>query len=180
MKLMLKRIKTKLSIGVIILLFILVLFIPIQTALVFYHPNTSKVVAYLPIQIDEQFQIVFTHSIHLTDVVEKYEVLDDLTIKQYEIVFEEFGIGMPSGANEGETFVQEDGKYYIKNMNLIFPSINIRNGKVVSKHRLVWGKYAEHLVHFNDYLEPGARYTMKIDRLSLWQSMRGVKISDEK
>lgn len=177
---MLRSFKTKISIGLLFFLIVILVFIPFQTALVFNLPNTSQTIAYLPMQVGDRFQVIFTHSIHLTDVVEKYEVLEDLKIKQYEFIFEEFGIGMPSGANEGEEFHVKDGKYYIKNMNLTFPSINIRNGRVVSEHRLVWGKYADKLVYFNDYLEPGARYTMKIDRLSLWQSLRGVKISDEK
>src|SRR5699024_4124521 len=109
--------------------------------------------------------IIFKHSIHLTDVVEKYEVLSDDTIKQYEFVFEDFGIGMPSKAGEGERFVSEDGKYYIKDMNRIFPSMNIRNGKAVSEHRLVWGGNEEHCIFFNDYFEPGASFTIKINKL---------------
>lgn len=180
---MLKSLKTKVSLGIILVLLLTLLFVPYRTALVFYMPNTSKVVAYLPMDVTDRFQVIFTHSIHLSDVVEKYEIQNDFSIKQYEIIFEEFGIGMPSGANEGETFLHEDGKYHIKDMNLLFPSINIRNGKVVSEHRLVWGEHAEGvegLVYFNDYLEPGARYTLKFDRISLWQSVRGVKISDEK
>lgn len=174
-----KRISIITFIGGIFLFFILVTVIPFQTALVFYEQNTSNVRAYLPIQVDDHFQIIFTHSIHLTDVVEKYKVLEDLSIQGYEFVFEEFGIGMPSYANEGEELIIKDGKYHLKNTNLIFPSINIRNGKVVSEHRLVWGEYAEHLVYFNDYFEPGERLMMKVDRLSLWQIMRGVKIHDE-
>lgn len=165
---------------IIFIAILLFLFIPFETALVFYNQKASKIRAYLPIQAGDRFQTIYTHSIHLTDVVEKYEVLDDFTIKGYEIVFEEFGIGMPSNAGEGERFVIEDGKYHIKDMNSIFPYINIRNGRVVSEHRLVWGKYDEHLVNFNDYFEPGEYLRMKIDRLSLWQKIKGVKISDEK
>ncbi len=86
------------------------------------------------------FQIIFTHSIHLSDVIEKYRVTKDNKIEQYEIVFEEFGIGMPSNAEEGQEFVYEDGKYHMKNLNNIFPSMNIRNGRTVSEHRLVWGE----------------------------------------
>lgn len=173
----------KISIKILLLLMFsllgLSLFFPFQTSLVFYSQQNHELRAYLPIEVDDKFQIIFTHSIHLTDVVEKYEVQADLTIKQYEMVFEEFGIGMPSNAKEGETLASRNGKYHLENMNEIFSSINIRNGKVVSKHRLVWGDTEEHLTYFNDYFKPGERLTVKIDRLSLWQAMRGVKISDE-
>lgn len=157
---------------------LLALFIPYKTSLVFYIENTDQIQAFLPIEEGESFQTIYTHSIHLTDVVEKSRVTDDHQIMTYELVYEHFGIGMPSNAYEGETFVYEDGKYHIKNMERIFPSINIRNGKTVSKHRLVWGEEGEHIVWFNDYFKPGGLYTMKIDNLSLWQIMRGVKIHE--
>ncbi|MFD1851975.1 DUF1850 domain-containing protein [Oceanobacillus bengalensis] len=164
-----------------LLLLLILLFVPFRTALVFYKENTSTVEALLPIKQGETFQIIFKHSIHLTDVVEKYKITSDLNIQQYEFVYEEFGIGMPSNAEEGETFEYIDGKYYIKNMSNIFPTMNIRNGKTVSEHRLVWGTEENeeaHMVWFNDYFEPGAWFTVKVERLSLWDYLKGVKIHE--
>ncbi|WP_156290139.1 DUF1850 domain-containing protein [Oceanobacillus salinisoli] len=160
-----------------------VLFVPYRTALVFYDENTTNIEAFLPINTGDTFQIIFKHSIHLTDVVEKYRVTNNLEIEQYEFVYEEFGIGMPSNAEEGETFVYEDGKYHIRNMDNVFPSINVRNGKTVSEHRLIWGtedNEEQHLVWFNEYFEPGAWFTVKVDRISLWEYMKGVKIHESK
>ncbi|WP_053071974.1 DUF1850 domain-containing protein [Ornithinibacillus contaminans] len=156
----------------------IILLVPLRTALVFYKENTNQIAAYLPVEEGDNFQIIFTHSIHLTDVVEMYEVLPDHSIRQAEIIYEHYGIGMPANAGAGETFVYEDGKYHIKDMNRIFPSIVLRNGKTVPKHRLVWGAQQEHMVWFRDYFEPGAIYTIKIDQLSLWDLLRGVKIHE--
>lgn len=158
-----------------------ILFAPLHTALVFYNKNTNDIQAFLPIQAGDTFQIIFTHSIHLTDVVEKYVIEDDFSIKQYEIVYEEFGIGMPSHAEEGETFVYENGKYHIKDLDNIFPSMKIRNGKTVSKHRLIWKKQSEgkeHKVSFNDYFVPGDWYTVKVTRLALWDYWKEVRIHE--
>ncbi|MFA1821831.1 DUF1850 domain-containing protein [Virgibacillus oceani] len=173
-----KKLKLYIIILLAAILLFIVLFVPFRTALVFYKENTDDIEAFLPINENERFQIIFTHSIHLTDVVEKYIVLDDHHIKQYEFVYEEFGIGMPANAGEGEEFVYEDGKYHIKNMENIFPEIKIRNGKAVSEHRLVWGEEEEYMTWFNDYFAPGAWFTMQIDNLSLWQYMKGVRISE--
>ncbi|MGP4063722.1 DUF1850 domain-containing protein [Oceanobacillus sp. M65] len=171
--------KIKVSILIILLaLFSLLLFVPFRTALVFYKENTEEIEAFLPVQERDTFQIIFTHSIHLTDVVEKYIVMDNHDIKQYEIVYEEFGIGMPSNAQEGEKFEYKDGKYHIADLDNIFPSMNVRNGKTVSENRLVWGKNDEHLVYFNEYFEPGAWFKLKVEKLSLWQSMKGVSIHE--
>ncbi len=161
-----------------IIVFIVVLLIPSRSALVFYHENTKQIEAFLPLREGDTFQIVFKHSIHLTDVAEKYVIQNNGDIRQYEIVYEEFGIGMPSNALEGETFVYEDGKYHIKDLNNIFPSINVRNGKTVSETRLLWRNNGEHFVWFNDYFQPGAWFTIKTDKISLWQYMKGVKIHE--
>ncbi|WP_245808882.1 DUF1850 domain-containing protein [Shouchella patagoniensis] len=152
------------------------LFIPTQSALVFYKENTNTLLAYLPIKKDDTFEIVYTHSIHLTDVVEKYKIIDNFKIQQYEMIFEEFGIGMPSYAVGDETFSSEDGRYHIRNMENTFPSLSIRNGLIVPEHRLTWGEESEHSVWFTDYFEPGAWLTMKMDSLSMWQWLKGEQI----
>lgn len=165
----------------IIIFFCFILFTPIRSSLIFYEENTSHIQAFLPIRKGDTFQIIFKHSIHLTDVIEKYTIMDNLHIKQYEIVYEHFGIGMPSNANEGETFVHEDGKYHIKDLDNIFASMNIRNGKTVSENRLVWGPPEDeerHIVWFNKYFKPGAWFTVKFDKLTLWQYLTGVRIHD--
>lgn len=165
----------------ILFLLIIISLLPLKSALVFYNENTNEIAAYLPLEPGDQFDIIFTHSIHLTDVVEKYHVTKDLTILQDEIIFESFGIGMPSNAEEGQTFEYKDGRYHIGNLNNEFELIKIRNGKTVSKHRLRW-KYKDEekdqIVWFNEYFEPGAWYTVKADKLSLWSYLKGVKVNE--
>lgn len=171
------------SVCIILILFSssIAFFVPMRPALVFYFEDTNEIEAFLPVSSGNTFQIIFTHSIHLSDVVEKYKVTSDLNIEQTDIIFEEFGIGMPANAEGNATFEYKDGKYHISGLNQIFESMNIRNGKTVSKHRLVWGSgqtSEEQIVWFNDYFEPGAWYTVKIDKLSLWQYLRGVNIHE--
>src|SRR5699024_8890129 len=145
-----------------------------QPSLVFYQENTDQIAAYLPLKKEQSFQIIFTHSIHLTDVVEKYEITNNNDILQDEIVYEEFGIGMPSNAEEGQDFEYEDGKYHIKNLNNVFPEMNIRNGKTVSEHRLLWGDAddMQHKVLFNDFFEPGGWFKVKYTKLSLFNTWK--------
>src|SRR5699024_11769556 len=105
---------------------------------------------------------------HLTDVVEKYEITNNNDILQNEIVYEEFGIGMPSNAEEGQDFEYEDGKYHIKNLNNVFPEMNISNGKTVSEHRLLWGDAddMQHKVLFNELCELDDRFKVRYTKLS--------------
>ncbi|WP_067727949.1 DUF1850 domain-containing protein [Oceanobacillus damuensis] len=178
------RIKMIMVITILLSLIGFSLFFPFLTALVFYEKNTNDLVAFLPISAGDTFQLIFTHSIHLTDVVEKYVVMDNHDMKQYEIVYEEFGIGMPSNAQEGETFVYENGKYHVKDLDNYFSSMKVRNGKTVSENRLAWESASPdkntsgetHVVWLNDYFEPGAWFTLKVEELTLWEYLEGVKI----
>ncbi|CDQ38193.1 MULTISPECIES: DUF1850 domain-containing protein [Virgibacillus] len=163
---------------VIVISLVFILFFPFRSSLVFYKENTDHIAAYLPINKGEHFQLIFKHSIHLTDVVEKYVVNDDQTIKQTEIVYEEFGIGMPSNAHGNEKFTYENGKYHIKNLSNVFPKINLRNGKTVSKNRLVWGENADKEIYLNKYFNPGAWFTLKIENITLWEYWKGVRIHE--
>lgn len=178
MKLIVRRNKLLIIIPLAVITLLLVLFVPFRTSLVFYKENTDHIQAFLPIDEEDTFLLIWTHSIHLTDVVEKYKVLENHKINQYEIVYEQFGIGMPSNAQEGETFVYKDGKYHIKGIDTVFPSFNLRNGKVVSRNRLVWGENNENMIWLNEYFEPGAWFKVKVEDLSLWQYLKGVKIHE--
>lgn len=168
-------------IGIIILIIIVstLLFIPFKSTLVFYEENTDKIAAYIPLKSGETFQIIFVHSIHLTDVTEKYELTKDKQIKQSEMTFSDFGIGMPYEVKEHEEIFYEDGFYHLINMDNRFDSMKIRNGKTVSKHRFVWNEgNEEHMIKFNDYFEPGAWFTVKNDKLSMLDLWKEVKIRE--
>lgn len=165
---------------IICLIAIIFIFIPQKQVLIFYEKNSGNIAAYMPTFDDQHFNITFVHSIHLTDVVEKYRITAEDKIEQHEIVFEEFGIGMPSTVEEGEEFFYEDGKYHIKNLNNVFDDMKIRNGKTVSEHRFTWfdKNNDEHTVLFNDFFEPGNWYTVKVELISLFSAWKEVKIHD--
>lgn len=156
------------------------LFIPFKTSLVFYDENTDDIVAYVPLKSGDTFQIIFVHSIHLTDVTEKYEITKDKQIKQYEMIFSDFGIGMPYEVKDHEEIFYEDGFYHLTKINNRFESMKIRNGKTVSEHRFIWKKDDDekHMIEFNDYFEPGAWFTVKSDKLSMLDMWKEVKIHE--
>lgn len=173
-----KKIITAATLIVCFALIGVAVFIPYQQALVFYKKNTDQLKIYLPLQTGDTFQLIWKHSIHKTDVVEKYQVQDE-GMEQFEIVYEHFGIGMPSNATGNEEYVYENGKHHIKNMSNFFPEINWRNGKKVSENRIVWGAPEdEHIAWMNDFVDPGELFTIKIERLSLWERLKGEKIHD--
>ena len=107
------RLKITLVIVPILLLITLLVFIPFKQTLVFTYENEEKLLAYLPFEKENSFQIKYTHSIHLSDVIETYK----LTKKQIiltELSYKDFAIGMPSNAEGDEVFEEKNGTYYIK------------------------------------------------------------------
>lgn len=164
---------------IFLLLFLFIIFvsvnIPFQTALVFEYQNSGRVLAYLPVTKDDSFQIKYTHSIHLSDVMESYAVTKDLQIKLFALTYEDFSIGMPENALQGEVFQHKNGKYYITNMNRLFPFFDLRIGKVRANHTLI---HADNEYPLSNYIKPGTWIRIKIDRINLWQQWKGVNIHE--
>ncbi len=161
----------------LLLLFLFIIFLvlltPVTKALVFQYQNSGKTLAYIPILEGQSFKMKYTHSIHLSDVVESYKVMSDGQIKQYELMYEDFAIGMPENASNGETFEQKDGRYYLKNMDRRFPSFDLRVGKVRANHTLIFAEQEYPLSHV---IEPGTWVRIKIDRMNLWERWKGVNM----
>jgi hypothetical protein len=133
------------------------------------HPSF----AFLPLEKQDTFQIMYTHSIHLSNVMESYSITRNLKIKQYELMYEDFAVGMPQDALKGETFVQKDGKYFIKNMKRIFSYFDLRTGKVRANHTVVFkNKYYP----LSEVIAPGTLVRIQIKKLNLFQIMKGVNI----
>ncbi|GLB58949.1 DUF1850 domain-containing protein [Cytobacillus sp. NCCP-133] len=152
---------------------VIMLFIPMKQAVVFEYQNKGEVLAYLPIKENGFFKIKYTHSIHLSDVVESYKVTEKSYIKLYELTYEDFAIGMPENASNGEIFEQKDGKYYIKNMNRIFPFFDLRLGEVRANHRII-SEGEEYPLSY--YIEPGTWVRIKAKKINLIEALKGVNI----
>lgn len=160
----------------LILLFITILLnFPFKQALVFKYQNTDKVLAYIPFSEEKTFKIKYTHSIHLSDVVETYHGREDGQIELDELMYSDFAIGMPSNAEDGEVFEEKDGKYFIRNMNRVFPHIDLRIGQVKANHTIIYGNKDYPL---SDYIEKGTWVRIQMKKLNALQQLKGVNIID--
>ncbi len=160
----------------ILISIIVLLLLPIRKSLVFQYQDTGQLLAYIPFSKEEKFEIKYTHSIHLSDVVESYQITKKGYIKQYELMYKEFAIGMPENASDGEIFEHKDGKYYLKNMNRQFPFFDLRIGQVRANHTVIY-KNIEYPL--GKYIEPGTWVRLKIEKLNLLQQLKGVNILEQ-
>jgi hypothetical protein len=158
-----------------LLLFItFMFFFPYKQVVAFTFEDQGQLLAYLSIRNDKTFQIKYTHSIHLSDVIESYRLFGN-QIKQTELAYKDFAVGMPSNAEGSEVFKVIDGTYFIKNMNRPFPFIDLRIGQVKANHRMIYQKKTYTL---SKYIKPGTWVRISSKRITLWQQLKGVNINE--
>lgn len=150
----------------------LIFFYPYRQVIALTYEKGDSLLAYVPLKGEETFQIQYTHSIHLSDVVESYQ-LSHNQIVQTELSYKDFAVGMPSSAEGEEVFEEKNGTYYIKNMNRVFPFIDLRIGQVRANHRLI---YKNHVYTLSESVKPGTWVRISERRLTLWEQWKAAKV----
>jgi hypothetical protein len=157
----------------LLLFFFFLFFIPYKQVIAFTYEDKEHLLAYVSLKNDQTFQLKYTHSIHLSDVLESYRI-DDKQFTLTELAYEDFAVGMPSNAEKGEVFEEKDGVYYIKNMNRSFPFIDLRIGQVRANHRLIY----QHTTYtLSNSIKPGTWVRISLKKITLWQQWKGVNIN---
>ena len=169
--------KLKLVLMIIPLLSLIafLIFFPYKSIIAFTYEDKDEILAFLPIKSEDTFRIKYTHSIHLSDVVETYSASEkEITLK--ELSYKDFAVGMPSNAEGDEVFDVKNGTYYITNMNRHFPYIDLRLGQVRADHRMI---YKDHTYTLSNFITPGTWIRISPQKISYWEQLKGVNISEQ-
>ncbi|MDQ0230675.1 DUF1850 domain-containing protein [Metabacillus malikii] len=169
-----QRLKINIFCFLVLLLVVAVIFsiTPYKEVIAFTFEDKQQLLTYLPLDDEETFQITYTHSIHRSDVYETFEVNGN-KLKLIEISYEDFAVGMPANAEGEETFEVINGRYYIRNMNQVFPFIDLRIGQVRANHSI---NYQGNKFQLSNVIEPGTWVRFSVKKLSFWQLMKGVNL----
>lgn len=76
------------------------------------HPDGARLSLLALPPDDASFALVYTHSVTLTPVTERYRV-DGSAIVETEMRFEQHGPGLPTEADAGGTFSRADGRFVV-------------------------------------------------------------------
>ncbi len=109
---------TPLFLLIAIIIIIILIFIPVYT-LELRSFSDSKLIFQKTIQPDDQFTLKYKHSVALTPVWEIFTIDKDYQIILIETDFFDHGAGLPYTTFENEIFVEEEGRFKIKNMHRI-------------------------------------------------------------
>ena len=157
----------------LVLLIGIVLVLPFKPVFSFEETRTEKGhMFYIPFDRNQPtFQFIYTHSIHLSDVVESYEVTKDYQIRSLAMEYEDVAIGMPGYAEEGQTLtILENGHYYLTFEQLIMPSFTMHLSDIISKQTFM---YEGQLYDLKKILPKGSSYLFSVKKISIFQWWKG-------
>lgn len=163
--------KWLLVIAVIVLL-VIVCF-KTERALVFTETKTDTPTMYiLPLTSGDNFILRYTHSIHLSDVIEHYEV-DRERIRMNYMTYTDTAIGMPAAADEGQTLTLQDGVYTLTFQEAYLDDFTLYIGDIDLQLSLEYGKQQ---ISLKDTLTRGHSYNVSVQSISLFERLKGVTL----
>ncbi|OGD15184.1 hypothetical protein A2V47_00160 [Candidatus Atribacteria bacterium RBG_19FT_COMBO_35_14] len=103
------------------IIIIILFFIPVYT-LDLRPFSDEEIIFKQKVQPGDKFTLKYTHSVALTPVWEIFIIDKDYQIILIETDFLDHGAGLPYTTFENEIFVEEEGRFKIKNMHRIMPT----------------------------------------------------------
>jgi len=104
-----------------IIIIIILFFIPVYT-LELKSFSDGEIIFKQKVKPEDKFTLKYTHSVALTPVWEIFIINKDYQIILIETDFLDHGAGLPYTTFENEIFVEEEGRFKIKNMHRIMPN----------------------------------------------------------
>ena len=106
----------------IVIIIIIVLFIIPLYSLELRSFSDGEIVFSQKVQPGDKFTLKYSHSVALTPVWEIFIIDKDYQIILIETDFLDHGAGLPYSAFDQEIFVEEEGRFKIKNMHRVIPT----------------------------------------------------------
>lgn len=156
------------------ILTLLYLFYPSHKSIVFTETRTSQPEYYfLKLSEENQVEIIFTHSIHLSDVAELYSITPDLQWKVIQMSYEDLAIGMPGYAEKNQTLDYIDGKWVLKSYDTVLQEISLYNSSI---HKKLEIRYDNEIYNLKTLLPTGASYLVEVKHVSSFELWRGEQL----
>ena len=151
-------------------------FIPIFPAFTFTETRTEHPrIHFVTLKKQHSFHLIFTHTIHLTDVIERYRVLESNEIQLVSMQYSDVSIGMPAYAEEDQTLTYENGVYTLKYDEAVLNDFILHIGDVDKKLDF---HYNEKSFDLKEELDRGKSYVFEVKKISLFEKVKGVKLNE--
>jgi len=159
---------TPLLLLIAIIIIIILFFIPVYT-LDLRPFSDGEIIFKQKVQPGDKFTLKYIHSVALTPVWEIFIIDKDYQIILIETDFLDHGAGLPYSAFDQEIFVEEEGRFKIKNMHRVIPTpIYYRIGAVSENIFNFKNKKIDLSSSVGDKL-----LTIEIDKINLFNYLLG-------
>lgn len=130
----------------------------------------GRIVFQTPIDKGSRFSLTYIHSIHRTPVEELFIINEERQIVLDAMLFESYGVGMPTSLEGNETFRMADGKMRIENIDRPLHTFDLRIGQVIAEHKLLMRGRE---IPLSKLCKPGSAVRFEISRLHVWDYLKG-------
>ncbi|MGE5592386.1 MAG: DUF1850 domain-containing protein [Betaproteobacteria bacterium] len=120
----------------------------------------GRLLYFVPMPVGGRFEVRFIHSVEQTPVREVFAVGPDLAIYLVETVYESFGAGLPTTADEGARFVLDGGKITITGLHRRIGELRLAVSSVPGHALAIPGE----TVMLASLAEPGTALTLRVVR----------------
>lgn len=142
------------------IILIIISFIPVRVLLAEDYKTTHYIKSWR-VRDEEPFEILYTHSVELTPVTERYKVKGDKIVLT-DAFFHSLGAGLP--ATTPYEFRLKDDGFEIYGINEEFEDFVYRTGAVRANHKLI---FEDREYDFLDFSEPRTGIRFQIEKISL-------------
>jgi len=150
---------------------------PMFTVISFTETRTNNPqMYYINVFKDKNFEIRYTHSIHLTDVLETYTITKSRRLKLVSMEYEDVAVGMPAHAEEGQTLTYENGKYKLEYENTTMDQFTLYIGNIDLD---LYVNYGDKNYNLKKSLKRGNSYVFEVKKVSLYDKLKGVVMKNE-
>jgi len=172
-----KRTSLLISAMLVIVIILVLVFMPIFKVFSFTETRTNNPhTFYINVSKDSEFHIRFTHSIHLTDVIESYQITNLNKLKLLSMEYEDVAIGMPAYAEEDQTLSYENGRYKLSYKDKKLDNFTLYIGDVDYD---LYFNYEGEEYDLKKSLNRGSSYLFEVKKISIYDKLKGVLITNE-
>ncbi|MDQ0902315.1 DUF1850 domain-containing protein [Paenibacillus sp. V4I7] len=118
-----------------------------------------------------RFSLTYIHSIHRTPIEERFFINEKRQMVLDSMIFESYGVGIPSSLEGNETFRMENGKMRIENIHRTLEMFELRIGQVIADHKLL---LRDQVIPLSQLSMPGSAVRFEISSLNIWVYLKGV------
>ncbi|GAB1484466.1 hypothetical protein MASR2M78_32840 [Treponema sp.] len=159
---------TRVSIGSLVILTLVLFFLPIKEALVIQYLRSGSFITYLDAERGDYLYLAYQHSVNKGEVLDQFLIDQEGKLVLTHSSFESFGAGMSDGLDTGLSLELGEGGLSLEGLHVSLGTLCVAVGSVAN-HRL---RYGPHELALSSVAESLRFVTISYKRIPLIRVLR--------